>query len=740
MDVKTYSVMVGGRELSIETGKMAQLVSGSCVLRYGDVVILATAQGSEKPSPMDFLPLTVEFEERHYAVGKIPGSFQRRESRPGKKAILAARITDRQIRPLFPKGYRRETQVILTVLSADQVNTPEVLGPVAASVALSLSNIPWNGPCATVRVGRLNGEYLLNPTLQELERSELDLIVAGTKDAILMVEAGAKEISEEIVLGAIEFAHQGMQPILDMIIQIRAERGQPKMSWEDGSSLEAQAQLETDLADLSSRAQAAGLREALLTKSKHDRTVNVKALRDRIISELNPPREGANAEQISAGLARTEQLKAVFEKVEKATLRRVMLDEDLRADGRDSHTVRPITIETGLLPRTHGSALFTRGETQVLGTVTLGNSRDEQIIDDLSIEDREQFLMHYNFPPYSTGEVKRLGGQSRREIGHGALAERALRAVLPSYEDFPYVIRVVGDVLQSNGSSSMGTVCAGCLALMDAGVPIEKPVAGVAMGLVKEGDRYRILTDILGLEDALGDMDFKVCGTADGINALQMDIKIGGITMALLREALAQAREGRLHILGKMLEVLAAPRPELSKTAPRILAVKVPVDKIGMIIGPGGKNIRELEALGAKVDIGEDGTIRIFSVDSAAAEAVRARILASTEDAKLGQEYDGKVVKITTFGAFINLFGSTDGMLHISQMAEGRVNAVEDVLKIGDHLRVKVASIDPQGKIDLVRPELEGKIAPRAPRAPRSDGPRREGPGGFGDRGPRRDR
>ncbi|HEX2864992.1 MAG TPA: polyribonucleotide nucleotidyltransferase [Deinococcales bacterium] len=741
MDVRTYSVNVGGRELSIETGKMAQLVSGSCVLRYGDVVILATAQGSDKPSPMDFLPLTVEFEERHYAVGRIPGSFQRRESRPGKKAILAARITDRQIRPLFPKGYRRETQVILTVLSADQVNTPEILGPIAASAALSISDIPWGGPCATVRVGRLNGEFVLNPTIQELERSELDLVVAGTKEAVLMVEAGAKEVSEEVVLGAIQFAHESMQPILDLQLRMREDLGQPKMAWEDGKDAASQAQQESDLAALTERAQAGGLREALLTKSKHDRSVNVKAVRDRIIAELNPLPEGASAEQLAAGAARTEALKAAFEKVEKATLRRLVLDEDLRADGRDTRTVRPITIEAGLLPRAHGSALFTRGETQVLGTVTLGNSRDEQIIDDLSLEDSERFLMHYNFPPYSTGEVKRLGGQSRREIGHGALAERALRAVLPNYDDFPYVIRVVGDVLQSNGSSSMGTVCAGCLALMDAGVPIEKPVAGVAMGLVKEGERYRILTDILGLEDALGDMDFKVCGTADGINALQMDIKISGITGEVLREALAQAREGRLHILGKMTEVLAAPRPELSATAPRILAVKVPTEKIGMIIGPGGKNIRELESLGAKVDIDEDGTIRIFSADSAAAEAVRARILASTEDAKVGQEYDGKVVKTTNFGAFINLFGSTDGMLHISQMAEGRVNAVEDVLKVGDRLRVKVASIDPQGKIDLVRPELEGKIAPRAPRAPRSDGPRRDGPGGgFGDRGPRRDR
>ena len=720
---KTYKTMLGDRELSIETGKLAKLVSGSVTLRYGDTVVLVTAQAREEKSTLDVLPLTVEFEERHYAVGKIPGSFHRREGRPGEKAILSARITDRQIRPLFPKGYRHETQVIITVLSADQQNLPDVLGPIGASAALSISDIPWNGPTACVRVGQIDGQFVLNPTADQLERSRMDLVVAGTRDAVMMVEAGAQNVAEEDLVAAIEFAHAGMQGVLTLIEQMRAELGQEKFNFL------ADGDLSTDLVpDLAEAARAAGLRDALLTAKKKDRSAAIKALRDRLIQARIPDGEVEGAEE------RLAALKSAFGKVEKQELRRLILEDDLRADGRNSRTVRPIWIETRALPRAHGSAIFTRGETQVLGVATLGTERDEILVDDLTTETGDKFLLHYNFPPYSTGEVKRMGGQSRREIGHGNLAKRAIRAVLPTFEEFPYVIRLVGEVLESNGSSSMATVCSGTLALMDAGVPIKAPVAGVAMGLVMEGDKYRVLTDILGLEDALGDMDFKVCGTADGITALQMDIKVGGITPQVMREALAQAREGRLHILGKMAEVLAAPRAELSPTAPRIVSIKINPELIGKVIGPGGKQIRELEAMGAQVTVEEDGTIRIFSADGAAAEAVKARIEGITREAKVGEEFDGTVVKTAPFGAFVNLFPGQDGMLHISQMSEERINAVEDVLNVGDKLRVKIANIDDRGKIDLIRPELEGKIAPREPRPARS--------GDRGDRGgrpPRRD-
>jgi polyribonucleotide nucleotidyltransferase len=741
MEAKTYTTMLGGRELSIEVGKMAKLVSGSAVIRYGETMLLATAQGSDKPSTLDFLPLTVEFEERHYAIGKIPGSFMRREGRPGEKAILSARITDRQIRPLFPKGYRFETQVILTVMSADQQNTPDILGPIGASVALSISDIPWDGPCATVRVGYVDQQYVLNPTLQQLETSTMELVVAGTKDAVLMVEAGAQELEEGLMVGAIEFAHKEMQPVLELIEQIQREQGHEKMQWQPAVDESKEAQKAADLETMRRIAQERDLKSAILTAGKKAKGAAIKALRDGIIAELAPKPDSADPDDLEAHAARVTALKNVFDKAQQLELRRMVIEDNIRADGRNPQTVRPITIEMGVIPRAHGSSLFTRGETQVLGTATLGTGRDEQIIDDLGLEDNSKFLLHYNFPPYSTGEVKRLGGQSRREVGHGVLARRALEAVLPDYDKFPYVIRVVGDVLESNGSSSMATTCAGTLALMDAGVPIKAPVAGVAMGLVKEADKYAVLTDILGMEDALGDMDFKVCGTAKGITALQMDIKIKGITPQLMREALEQARQARMHILEKMAAAISAPRTEMSQYAPRILTTKIPPDKIGGIIGPGGKNIRELEAMGAEITIEQDGTVRIYSADSEAANAVLKRIEGSTEEAKVGAEYDGTVVKLMEFGAFINIFPGQDGMLHISQISEQRIQRVEDALKVGDKLRVKVASINPQGKIDLIRPELEGKVAPRQPRAPREGGDRDRGGrgGGGGFRGGRRD-
>ncbi len=716
-----YEVELGGRTFRFETGKYARQASGSVLVRYGDTVVLATAEASKEPIEASFLPLTVEFEERHYAVGKIPGSFMRREGRPGEKAILSARMTDRPIRPLFPKGFRHEVQVILTVLSADQKNPPDVLGPTAASAALMLSDIPWEGPIAAVRVGRIGGAFVLNPTLQELEESELDLVVAGSRDAIIMVEAGAEEVPEELLVEALAYAHREMQPLIELQERMRAELGKPKFAWAPPETLS-----EEEVEALYRRAREKGLTEVLTVASKQERSEALDRFAEELVAEFVPG-EGEEAEE------RKKRYLEAFDEVVKRELRRLILEENRRADGRRPDEIREIWIEVDVLPRAHGSAVFTRGETQVLGTVTLGTGRDEQIIDDLGIDESEHFLVHYNFPPYSTGEVKRLRGVSRREVGHGNLAKRALRPVLPGEDEFPYTIRIVGDVLESNGSSSMATTCAGCLALMDAGVPIKKTVAGIAMGLVMGEDRHVVLTDILGLEDALGDMDFKVTGTRDGVTALQMDIKVGGLTSEILREALEQARRARLFIIDRMESVLPAPRPELKPFAPRILSLKIPVDKIGVVIGPGGKHIRALEELGVEIDIEPDGTVRIYSADAAAAEEARRRIEEATREARVGDVYEGVVTRIVPFGAFVTLFPGAEGLLHISQLAEGRVERVEDVVKIGDKIKVKVSEIDPMGRINLVRPELEGKVAP----------PRRGGrPGGRGGRpkggGPKR--
>jgi polyribonucleotide nucleotidyltransferase len=698
-----YETEIAGRTLILETGKYAKQASGSVLVRYGDTVALATAQASDEPVEADFLPLTVEFEERHYAVGKIPGSFMRREGRPGEKAILSARMTDRPIRPLFPKGFRHEVQVIVTVLSADQKNPPDILGPIAASAALMLSDIPWEGPVASVRVGLLGGQLVLNPTLQELEESALDLVVAGSRDAILMVEAGAQEVDEETLVQALEFAHREMQPILDLQERMARELGKPKMAWTPPETLP-----EEEREALYRLALEKGLSQVLQTASKGERSRALSAFAESLILEALPRLEDGAPDESKKPL-----YESAFEEIVRRELRRLVLEEGKRADGRGPKDLRPIWIEVDVLPRAHGSAVFTRGETQVLGTVTLGTGRDEQILDDLGIDETDPFLVHYNFPPFSTGEVKRLRGVSRREVGHGNLAKRALRAVLPSQEAFPYTIRVVGDVLESNGSSSMATVCAGSLALMDAGVPVKAPVAGVAMGLVWENEKAVILTDILGLEDALGDMDFKVAGTRQGVTALQMDNKVGGLPREVLKEALLQAREARLKILDLMEGVLPAPRPSLKPFAPRILSLKVPVEKIGIVIGPGGKNVRALEELGVEVDIEEDGTIRIYSSDMEKAEKAKARIEELTREAKVGEIYEGTVTKITPFGAFISLFPGTEGLLHISQIAPGRVKRVEDHLKVGDVIKVKVHRIDEKGKIDLIRPELEGKIPQR---------------------------
>jgi polyribonucleotide nucleotidyltransferase len=729
-----YTTTLGGRELVLETGKYAKQVSGSVTVRYGDTLVLVTAHMSDDRSPMSFLPLTVEYEERHYAVGKIPGSFLRREGRPANQATLNARLIDRQIRPLFPKGLRNEVQVIVTVLSADQKNDPAPLAAIGASAALSLSDIPWNGPVACTQVGYLDGGYVVAPTMQQLidPDNRLELTVAASGEAVLMVEAAAAELPEDVMVGAIETAQGALAPVVALIERMRADLGAPKRDFEAVVEV-----LPEDVDDLTAAARAAHLRDALLTEGKHERSEAVKGMRDALIAERVPDPTADGAKD------RIAQLKGAFRKAEAAEMRRMVVEEGLRTDGRDPATVRPIWIETGVLPMAHGSAIFTRGETQVLGVATLGTGRDNRLVDDLGIENTEDFMLHYNFPPFSTGEAKRLRGVGRRELGHGNLAKRALARMVPKKDTFPYILRVVGETLESNGSSSMATVCAGSLALMDAGVPLRKPVAGIAMGLVMEGERYAVLSDILGSEDALGDMDFKVCGTRDGVTALQMDIKITGVTPAIMQEALSQARDGRLHILEIMHEALPAPRDEVSPRAPRIISVKIPSDKIGTVIGPGGKQIRELEALGAKVEIEEDGHVRIYSDDAAVAQEVKERIQALTAVAELGKVYEGVVAKVVDFGAFITLFPGTDGLLHISQMAEGRVEQVSDVLKEGDRITVKVNTIDDRGKIDLVRPELEGLIAPRRPAGPRPDrGPRRDdrGPRRDGDRGPRRPR
>ncbi len=719
---KRYSTQLGGRELVLETGKYAKQVAGSITVRYGDTLILVTAHMSDRASAMDFLPLTVEYEERHYAIGKIPGSFLRREGRPGTQATLNARITDRQIRPLFPKGLRNEVQVIITVLSADQVSEPGPLAAIGASAALSMSNIPWDGPTACVSVGYIDGQYVLNPSLEQLKTSELELVVAGSKDAVLMVEGGANELPEEVMVGAIEFAHSELQGVIAIIEQMRAEIGQEKSEFEPALELS-----QDDIDTIYAEATAGGLRELLLTSGKHERSAKTKEFRNELIAKHVPDPEAEGAAE------RVEALKEAFGKAVQKESRRMILEENLRSDKRNPQEIRPIWIETGVLPTAHGSAVFTRGETQVLGVTTLGTGKDNRLVDDLGLEESEEFMLHYNFPPFSTGEVKRLRGVSRRELGHGNLARRALERMVPDQESFPYVIRVVAETLESNGSSSMATVCSSSLSLMDAGVPLKKPVAGIAMGLIKENDNYKILSDILGSEDALGDMDFKVTGTRDGVTALQMDIKIKGITPEIMKAALKQAQEGRLHILGLMDEALSAPRPEVSARAPRIVTIQIPAEKIGAVIGPGGKQIRELEAYGAQIDIAESGLVRIYSEDSQAALKVKEAIRGLTATAEVGAVYDGTVAKITDFGAFINIFPGTDGLLHISQIAEERVNNVEDYLKVGQAIKVKVNNIDERGKLDLVRPELEGKVAPRAPRR----GPNNRGGGRDRDRGGR---
>ncbi len=698
-----YTTHLGDKEVTIETGRLARQAGGAVTLRQGDTVIFAAATMGGVREGTDFFPLTVDYEERMYAGGRIPGSFFRREGRPSTDATLVARLTDRPLRPLFPHGMRNEVQVVLMSLSADAENPLDMLAINAGSAALMISDIPFGGPVGAVRVGFVDGKLVVNPTLQEMEVSTLDLRVAGTKDAILMVEAGAKEVTEVLMVEALELAHKSIIPICELQERMAAEIGKPKRE----VKLAAE---DTELFNLTKSTILERLTAILDAPYKKETMyAGIADLREAFINEMLDDGAELTPEH-------TAHYGAAYDEAERMIVRERILNEGKRPDNRKLDEVREIDCEVGLIPCAHGSGLFTRGETQVLTLATLGTPKEAQELDNLNGADSKRYIHHYNFPPYSTGEVKRLGGQSRREIGHGALAERALVPVLPDEKSFPYTMRLVSEVMGSNGSSSMGSVCGSTLALMDAGVPITSPVSGVAMGLIKEGERYAILTDILGTEDHLGDMDFKVAGTKFGITALQMDIKIAGITPEIMAEALERAKVARLHIMERMLSTIAKPNPTLKPHAPRIETVKVPVDKIGAIIGPGGKNIRQLqEETNTKIDIDDDGTVYIASTDGVGFEEAKERILGMTETPEIGHIYTGKAVRITDFGAFIEILPGVDGLVHISQLASERVNKVEDVVNVGDELTVMVIDIDPAGKIRLSRQALlEGWTAEEA--------------------------
>jgi len=676
-----------GRKLVLETGKIARQADGAVLATWGETTLLATVVGARAPKPgQDFFPLTVNYQEKAFAAGRIPGGYFKREGRPSERETLISRLIDRPIRPLFPEGYRNDTQVIITVLSHDLENEPDVLAMIGASAALTLSGIPFMGPVGAARVGHVGGKLKLNPTIEEMKDSLLDLVVAGTGDAVLMVESEAKELSEEVMLEAVMMGHRGFQPVIDAIIRL-AERA-------------AKEPRELTLADTMAVHEAvravaeADLREAYKITQKADRYAAVDRVKTKVQEQLFP--EGAE------GAYSKEAVGHAFHDLQGKVVRNNILDTGSRIDGRDLKTVRPILAEVGVLPRTHGSALFTRGETQALVVATLGTGEDEQYIDSLEGTYKERFLLHYNFPPYSVGETGRMGSPGRREIGHGKLAWRAIRPMLPSPAEFPYTMRVVSEITESNGSSSMATVCGSSLALMDAGVPLKRPTAGIAMGLIKEGERFAVLSDILGDEDHLGDMDFKVAGTAEGVTSLQMDIKIAGITEEIMRVALGQARDGRLHILGEMAKAITGARAELGEFAPRIETLKIPTDKIREVIGTGGKVIREIvEKTGAKVNIEDDGTVKVASSDANSIKAAINWIKSIASDPEVGQIYDGTVVKTVDFGAFVNFFGSKDGLVHISQLSKGRVAKTTDVVKEGDKVKVKLMGFDDRGKVRL---------------------------------------
>ena len=685
MSIVRKEVQYGGRILVLETGRMARQADGAVLVSSGDSVVLVTAVGRRELKPgQDFFPLTVNYQEKTYAAGKIPGGFFKREGRPSEKETLTSRLIDRPIRPLFPKGFMHEVQVIATVLSVDGEQDPDILAMIGASASLAISGIPFDGPIGAARVGYRNGEYLLNPSFAELESSELDLVVAGTESAVLMVESEAKGLSEATMLEAVMFGHRSFQPVIVAINDLAAAAGKQRWDWQ------APAKDAALHAAVVEKAQE-GLQAAYQLMEKQARSKRLDEVRAAVVQDL----AAEDAE-------RADAVRRALKSIETEIVRGRVLDGAPRIDGRDRFTVRPISIEVGVLPRTHGSALFTRGETQALVTATLGTKSDEQIIDALQGESRDRFLLHYNFPPFSTGETGMVGSPKRREVGHGRLAKRAIAAVLPADSEFPYSLRVVSEILESNGSSSMASVCGASLALMDAGVPLRAPVAGVAMGLIKEGERFAVLTDILGDEDHLGDMDFKVAGSETGVTALQMDIKIQGITREIMAQALEQAKAGRLHILGLMKSILDHGRETLSQHAPRIITIHINPDRIRDVIGPGGKIIRALtEETGATIDIQDDGVVTIAYVDGASGEAAKRRIELLTADVEVGMIYDGKVAKIMDFGAFVTILPGRDGLLHISQISSERVNDVHDYVKEGQTVRVKVLEVDRQGKIKL---------------------------------------
>lgn len=683
--VRQFSTQLNGRTLTIETGKVAFLAGGSCTVRYGDTIVLVTACRSKTPREgVDFLPLSVDYEEKMYAAGKIPGGFIKREGRPSESAVLACRLIDRPLRPLFPSGYRNEIQVIATVMSVDQDCEPDVVAMIGASVALTISDIPFMGPIAGVHVGYVNGEYVINPTSEQREESRLDLVVAGTKDAVMMIEAGASELTEAEVLEAILFGHEEIKNIVTFINEIRAAIGKEKQEVKEEV---LDADVETEIRSFAKEK----ISEALRTPDKLERLDNLDAVQNEAKEIFGEKYEDQSA-----------LIKGLLKQIVKEELRSRVVSEGKRIDDRVLNEVRPISSEVGLLPKTHGSGLFTRGDTQALTITTLGALGDVQHIDGLGEEEEKRYMHHYNFPPSSVGETRFMRGPSRRDIGHGALAERALEPMIPSKEDFPYAIRLVSEILSSNGSTSQASVCGSTLSLMDAGVPIKKMVAGIAMGLIKEGDDVAILTDILGMEDFLGDMDFKVAGTDDGITAIQMDIKIAGIGREVLERALEDARIGRLHILGKMKETISEPRPELSPYAPRILVMHINPDKIREVIGSGGKTINKIiDETGVKIDIENDGTIYIAAESLDAGQKAWDIIEKIIKDPEIGETYTAKVVKITAFGAFAEFMPGKDGLLHISNISHERVNKVEDVLSVGDEVQVKIIEIDPQGKVSL---------------------------------------
>ncbi|MCK1339884.1 polyribonucleotide nucleotidyltransferase [Bradyrhizobium sp. LB8.2] len=677
----------GGRPLKLETGKIARQADGAVVATYGETVVLATVVAAKTPREgVDFLPLTVDYQEKTYAAGRIPGGYFKREGRPTEKETLVSRLIDRPIRPLFVDGWRNETQVIVTVLSHDMENDPDIVALVASSAALTLSGAPFKGPIGAARVGFANDEFILNPTLDEMVDTQLDLVVAGTADAVLMVESEAKELNEDIMLGAVMFGHRHIQPVINAIIELaeKAAKEPREVTAIDNSALEKEmlGMVEQEL------------RTAYAIPIKQDRYAAVGKVKEKVIAHYFPEGQEPKYDKLRIG--------GVFKKLEAKIVRWNILDTGKRIDGRDSKTVRNIIAEVGVLPRAHGSALFTRGETQALVVTTLGTGEDEQYIDALSGTYKETFLLHYNFPPYSVGETGRLGGTKRREIGHGKLAWRAIHPVLPPHHEFPYTTRVVSEITESNGSSSMASVCGASLALMDAGVPLKRPTAGIAMGLILEDKRYAVLSDILGDEDHLGDMDFKVAGTEQGITSLQMDIKIEGITEEIMKVALGQAKDGRIHILGEMSKALTNARAELGEYAPRIETFKIATDKIREVIGTGGKVIREIvEKTGAKVNIEDDGTVKVASSDGEAMKAAIKWIKSIASDPEVGQIYDGTVVKVMEFGAFVNFFGSKDGLVHISQLASARVQKTSDVVKEGDKVKVKLLGFDDRGKTRL---------------------------------------